>query len=116
MEWRVWQSYIKYQNQIKNISCSDKEINDGKEINTELVKFYKALFQPKINVSNALIQDHLNRIEIQNWLSNHKNLKALLLHTNFGSFKKMTVNDGMTKEFYEALWDDLKTLLLSVSM
>ena len=116
LEWRVWQSYIKYQNQIKNISCSDKEINDGKEINTELVKFYKALFQPKINVSNALIQDHLNRIEIQNWLSNHKNLKALLLHTNFGSFKKMTVNDGMTKEFYEALWDDLKTLLLSVSM
>ena len=88
LEWRVWQSYIKYQNQIKTISCSDKEITDVKEINTELVKFYKALFQPKINVSNALIQDHLNRIEIQNWLSNHKNLKGLLLHTNFWKLRK----------------------------
>ena len=52
------------QNQIWTISCSEKEINDEKEINTELFKFYKALFEPKINVSNASIQDYLNRIEI----------------------------------------------------
>ena len=45
------------QNQIRTISFSENEI-------TELFKFYKALFEPKINVSNALIQDYLNRIEI----------------------------------------------------
>ena len=47
------------QNQIRTISCSEKEIADEKEI-----KFYRAPFEPKINVSNALIQDYLNRIEI----------------------------------------------------
>ena len=53
-----------FKNQIRTISCSEKEITDEKEINTELVKFYKELFEPKISVSNALIQDYLNRIEI----------------------------------------------------
>ena len=48
------------QNQIRNILCSEKGITEEKEINTELFKFYKALFEPKINVSNALIQDYLN--------------------------------------------------------
>ena len=52
------------QNQIKTISFSEKEITDKKEINTELLKFYKVLFEPIISVSNALIQDHLNRIKI----------------------------------------------------
>ena len=42
------------QNQIRTISCSKKEIMDEKEINTELFKGYKVLFEPKINVSNAL--------------------------------------------------------------
>ena len=35
-----------------------------KERNTKLFKFYKGIFEPKINVSNALIQDYLNCIEI----------------------------------------------------
>ena len=52
------------QNQARTISYSEKEITDEKEINTELFKFYKGLFESKINVSNALIQDYLNRIEI----------------------------------------------------
>ena len=52
------------QKQIRTISCRKNEITDEKEINNELFKFYKALFEPKINVSNALIQDYLNRIEI----------------------------------------------------
>ena len=43
------------QNQVRTISCSDKEISDEKEINTELFKFYKTLFEPKTNVSNALV-------------------------------------------------------------
>ena len=54
------------QNQRRTISCGEKEISDEKEINTELFKFYKGLFGPKINVSNALIQVCLNRVEIPN--------------------------------------------------
>ena len=42
-----------------------EEINDKKERNAELFKFYKGLFEPKISVSNALIEDCFNRTEIQ---------------------------------------------------
>ena len=52
------------QNQISSIPSSEKEITNEKERNTELFKFYKALFELKISVSNALIQGYLNRIEI----------------------------------------------------
>ena len=41
-----------------------KEITGEKEINTQLFIFYKTLFEPKIKVSNALIQDYLSHIEI----------------------------------------------------
>ena len=40
-------------NQIRTISCSEKEITDKKEINSEILKFYKALFEPKISVSQC---------------------------------------------------------------
>ena len=52
------------QKQIRTISFSKKEITDEKEINTGLFKFYKGLFEPKVNISNVLIQDYLSRIEI----------------------------------------------------
>ena len=52
------------QSLIRTISYNVKKINDEKEINIELFKFYKALFEPKLNLSNALIQHYLNRIEI----------------------------------------------------
>ena len=49
------------QNQKRAISCSEKEITNEKET---LFEFYKTLFEPKINASNALIQDYVNRNEI----------------------------------------------------
>ena len=52
------------QSLIRTISYNEKKINDEKEINIELFKFYKALCEPKLNLSNALIQHYLNRIEI----------------------------------------------------
>ena len=58
------EKYCAVQNQLRSMSCSEKEIFDGKEIKTELFKLYKALFEPKIIVSNALIQDYLNRIKV----------------------------------------------------
>ena len=107
------------QKQIRTISCRKKEITDEKEINNELFKFYKALFEPKINVSNALIQDYLNRIEIpkltkeqsrkcEGEITEEELLKALKKMPK----NKSPGNDGITKEFYEAFWDDMKTLLL----
>ena len=65
------------QNQIRTISCSEEVLPDEKEINTELFKLYKGLFESKINVSNALIKDCLNSFDIPKLTkkSNCKNLK-----------------------------------------
>ena len=94
-----------------------------KEINTELFKICKVLFKPKINVSNALIWDYLNRIEIptltkeqsqkcEGVITEEELLKALKKMPN----NKSPGNDRITKQFYEAFWDDLKTsLYLSVN-
>ena len=112
------------QNQIRTIPCCEKEITDEKEINTELFKFYKALFEPKVNVPNALIQDYLNRLEIpkltkeqsqkcEGTITEEKLVKALKKKM---PSNKSPGNDGITKEFYKVFWDDLKTpLLLSVN-
>lgn len=52
------------QSHMRMISYSEKEVNDEKEINTELFKFYKPIFEPKIIISNELIQDYLNCMKI----------------------------------------------------
>ena len=77
----------------------------------------------KLNVSNALIQDYLNRIEIpkltkeqsqkcEEVITEKELLKALKKMPN----NKSPGNDGITKEFYEEFWDDLKPPLpLSVN-
>ena len=70
----------------KTISCSEKEITDKKEINTELFKFYKARLEPKINVSNALIPDDLNRIKISKLSKEHTAQKM-----------KFSINDLFSK-------------------
>ena len=64
-----------------------------------------------MNVSNALIQDYLNRIEISKLtkvqsqkcdgeIAEGELLKALKKMPN----DKSPGNDGITKEFYEAFW------------
>ena len=110
------------QNQISTITCSGKEIIDEEELNTELFKFYKALFEPKINISNGLIQEYLNHIEIPK-LTKEQSQKCegvITVKELLKVLKKMSNikprKDGITKEFYEAFWDDLKTpFLLSVN-
>ena len=97
------------QNQIRTISCGEKEITDEEGINTELSKFYKPLFEPKINVSNALIQNYLNRIKIPK-LTEEKSQRCegvISEEELLKAWKKMPSNkslrnDGITKEFYEA--------------
>ena len=85
-----------------------------------MLKFYKALFKPKISVSNVLIQDYLNRIEIpkltkeqsqkcQGEIIEEEHIKTLSKIPK----NKLPGNDVITKEFCEAFWDDLKIPLLS---
>ena len=78
------------------------------------------LFEPIISVSNALIQDHLNRIKIPKLTKeqSQKCEREIIEEELLEALKKMPKNkspgnDRIKKEFYEAFRDDLKTPLLS---
>ena len=81
------------------------------------------LFEPNRNLSNALIQDYLNCTEIPK-LTKEQSQKYEAKITEEELLKvlkkmprnKSPWNNGITKEFYQACWDDLKTpLVLSVN-
>ena len=81
------------------------------------------LVEPKINISNALNQDYLNLIEIPK-LAKEQSQKCeweIVEEELLEALKQMPKNKSpgagrITKEFYEAFWDDLKTPLpLSVN-
>ena len=108
------------QSQMRTISYSKKEINDEKEINTELFKFYKPIFEPKIIISNELIQDYLNCMKIlklakvqsqrfEGVITEFELLKALKKVPNNKSLGK----DEITKKKSGSIWRYLKTTLLS---
>ena len=84
--------------------------------------FYKVLFEPKINISNVLTQDYLHCTEIlkltqeqpqknEEVITKEEPLKFLEKIPN----NRLPGNDGITKEFYKAFWDELKTPFLSVN-
>ena len=62
------------------------------------------LFKPKINLSNALIQDYLDRIEIPKLTQEQSQKCDEETTEDEMPTNKSPGNDGITKEFYEAFW------------
>ena len=94
------------------------EVKNQSEINNELSKFYKNLFKENLNTSKEAISSFLENInlpsltneqafECDGIISETELLKALKSMKN----DKSPGNDGITKEFYEFFWDDIKNSL-----
>ena len=101
----VVRSILKYKIEVKNQS----------KIDTELEKFYKSLFKENLNTSKEVIFSFLGNItpptitneqtlECEQNISETGLLKALKSMKN----DKSPGNDGITKEFYEFFWNDIK--------
>ena len=101
----VVHSILKYKIEVKNQS----------KIDTELEKFYKSLFKENLNTSKEVIFPFLGNItpptitneqtlECERNISETGLLKALKSMKN----DKSPGNDGITKEFYEFFWNDIK--------
>ena len=88
------------------------------EINHELYKFYKNLFKENLNTSKEAIFSFLENINLPT-LTNEQALECegIIRETELLKALKSTKNDkspgndGITKEFYEFFWDDIKNLL-----
>ena len=102
-------------NQVQTLLCGQKEITDKNQINYQLYHFYKTPFIEKFQIQNENITAYLNQISIpvltgeqsqtcEGPMLENKLLKAL---TNISN-NKSPGNDGLTKEFYETFWENLK--------
>ena len=108
------------QSTIRNITKDKKNLTFHKKINQELFDFYKGLFSENLNVSKNEIMQFLNLVSIPQLTEDQSkdcefilSEKDLLLVLKSMPNNKSPGNDGLTKEFYEVFWDDLKTPLLS---
>ena len=104
------------QSTIRNITKDKKKLTCHKRINQELFDFYKGLFSENLNVSKNEIMQFLNLVSIPQLTEDCEFIlseKDLLLVLNSMPNNKSPGNDGLTKEFYEVFWEDLKTPLTS---
>ena len=97
-----------------------KKLTCHKRTNQELFDFYKGLFSENLNVSKNEIMQFLNLVSIPRLtedLSRDCEIilseKDILLVIKGMPNNKSPGNDGLTKEFYEVFWEDLKIALIS---
>ena len=92
-----------------------KQITDQKQVNNELFDFYKNLFKSDKRSSKCYTAQFLSSIQIP-CLAEEQSAKCEILIFEgevICALKNMPKNkspgnDGLTKEFYEKFWDDLK--------
>ena len=94
---------------VRHLTDDDKDITDLKELNVCICKFYKNLF--KKNVSKSF----LNIIALPNLTSKSVDIcESKITEKDLVTALKSMPNgkspgyDGLSKEFYEHFWNDLK--------
>ena len=107
---------------ISTLVKNEKEINNPVEINTELQDFYKELFTDNLSISKQnvvyLLEDlpllklqEEQVIKCEGEMTESELLKSLKSTKN----DKSPGNDGLTKEFHETFWEEVKTPLSNSS-
>ena len=94
---------------VRRLTDDDKDITDLKEINVCICKFYKNLFKKNVSKSflNSIALPSLTSksVDICESKITEKDLVTALKSMPNG---KSPGYDGLTKEFYEHFWNDLK--------
>ena len=101
---------------IRTLVKNEKEINGLVEINTEFQDFYIKLFTDNLSISKqnifSLLEDlpvpkfqEEQVIKYEGEITEFELLKSLKSMKN----DKSPRNDGLKKEFYETIWEEIKT-------
>ena len=95
------------------------EITDQLKIQHELRTFYEQLFKEIICNANSKIASFLDNNSLPvinndffNLCENDLTEDELLITLKSMQNNKTPVNDGLTKEFYEAFWNEIKHVFL----
>ena len=112
------------QNTIKKLVIDDKEITEQTHILEHIREFYETLFKTreqktKIETENFLSDVDIPKLsKIQNFKNQvrlcEENLTERDLYNSLKSMQsdKSPGNDGLTKEFYETFWTELKEIFV----
>ena len=105
--------------QIHSVIIKQDEIADQAEINKQIFSFYQSLFLRKVQNQTDKIEAYLEHIPLPK-LINEETLSCEEIISEdeaFKSLKSMENNkspgtDGLSKEFYECFWDEIKNAFL----
>ena len=103
------------QSQIHPVIINQDEIADQDEINKQIFSFYQSLFSRKVQFQTDIIEAYLDNIPLPKLtdeqtlscdgiISEDEVVKSLKSMNN----NKSAGNDGLSKEFYECFWDEMK--------
>ena len=108
------------QSQIRTVIVNEKEITSESEINEHISLFYKNLFQENLSFSKTDLQNYLKTVsnpvlskEQQDSCEGEITKKELLKALKSMENDKSPGNDGLSKEFHETFWTDIKTFFIS---
>ena len=100
---------------VKKIIKNDIEITDQLKIQQELRMFYEQLFKKTICNANSKINSFLDNISLPvinndffNLCENDLTEDELLISLKSMQNDKTPGDDGLTKEFYETFWNEIK--------
>ena len=100
---------------VRRLTDEVKDITDLKEINASICNFYKNLFKKSVSKSDSEKESFLDSIALPNLTSKSFDIceseiteKDLITALKSMPYGKSPGHDGLTKEFYEHFWDDLK--------
>ena len=108
------------QNHIRKLIIDEKQIDGNIEILKKIENFYETLFKTQSFKNVSEIENFLCGIVTPSLNNGQINLsKKDLSETDlYNAMKNMQNNkspgnDGLTKEFYEGFWDEIKELLIA---
>ena len=104
---------------IRKLIAEEKEITDHKEISKNIKAFYETRFKRNFSKTNVEKQRFLNSLSTETLTNEQYDLyenkiSEIVLFDSMKSMKnnKTPSNEGLTKEFYETFWHELKTPLM----
>ena len=103
------------QSQIHPVIINEDEITDQDEINKQIFSFYQSLFSRQVQVQTDKIDAYLDNIPLPK-LTDEQTLSCEGIISEDEVFKslksmdnnKSPRNDGLSKEFDECFWDEVK--------
>ena len=109
-------SKVKYSIQARKLMVKEKEMNDPKEISNNIKVFYETFLKQNSSKTNVEKQEFISSLDTRTLPNQQSDLckNEIRKTDSMKSMKnnKTPGNDGLTKEFYETFWDELKSLLM----